>query len=216
MNWLVRVDYPAVCWGLNVSFQSVSEGNEATVWAWQLSEESIQRISQWIVWETGGRWDWCLGLGATWAVLVFMRAESDTEVSGFLDADFSSKYWLRSHPDERRSQPRRSDYGSLYLLNIPIPPINGPTVDPSSRPLSPSKPAGFQSRPKMAADTGAHRAVERGQGRHRAHLSLQPRAHELKPPCLLVDSVFSCWGLSSLHAVDEWDGTQRGISEYHQ
>lgn len=72
MNWRVRVDYPAVCWGLNVSFQCVSEGNEATIWAWQLSEESIQRISQWIVWETWGRWDWCLGLGATWAVSKFL------------------------------------------------------------------------------------------------------------------------------------------------
>lgn len=44
----------------------------------------------------------------------------------------------------------------------------------------------------MAAHTGAHRAVERGQGMHLADLSMQPRAHELKPPFLLVDSVFSC------------------------
>lgn len=55
----------------------------------------------------------------------------------------------------------------------------------------------------MAADTGAHRAVKRGQGMHLVDLTLQLSAHELKLLFLLVDSRISCWGLSSLQTIDE-------------
>lgn len=48
----------------------------------------------------------------------------------------------------------------IIIVVIPISPVNCQTVDPSSRSLPPFESTGFQTRPKMAADTRAHRAVK--------------------------------------------------------
>lgn len=100
----------------------------------------------------------------------------------------------------------------IVVVVIPSPDINCHHVsDSSSRPISPSKSSGFQTRPKMAAYTRAHRAVKWREGMHLVIYLCSSMHAKLKFAFLLVAALFSYWWLSSLQTVDGGDGTHRGI-----